>query len=96
MRVPSGAEICPVCGYALGFPAWEDDSASDEICPSCGIQFGYDDVPAGGGLEGTREEIYTFWREQWMANGMPWTSKGRRPPSGWDPVVQVQRIGGDP
>ncbi len=87
--------LCPVCGYALGFQPWHGDSASDEICPSCGIQFGYDDVPEGGGLKGTRENIYDFWRSKWIKEGMRWWSTGRPPPAGWDPVKQLQSLGAE-
>ena len=82
--------LCPVCGYDLGFPPWKGDSSSDEICPSCGIQFGYDD--AAGYDRNTREAIYQEWREIWIKSGMSWEGY-RNPPSGWDPVKQLKRIG---
>ena len=53
--------ICPVCGYDLGFPAWDGESPSDEICNCCGIQFGYGDIGPGG-LEG-RKKIYEDFRQ---------------------------------
>jgi hypothetical protein len=86
---------CPVCGYDLGFEPWERGASSDEICPSCGIQFGYDDVPEGGGLQGTREEIYAQWRSMWIERGMPWYSIGRPPPHAWNPRKQLELIGID-
>jgi hypothetical protein len=43
-------DFCPVCGYDLGYPAWQGASASDEICPCCGIHYGYDDAAAGDEL----------------------------------------------
>ena len=86
---------CPVCGYDLGFEPWEGDTSSDEICPSCGIQFGYDDVPAGGGLQGTPQDIYEQWRSTWIEQGMPWFSVGRLPPQAWNPQQQLKLIGID-
>lgn len=80
---------CPVCGYSLGFEPWQENSASDEICPSCGIQFGYDD--ATGGDVKARAAIYKLWRERWAAQGMPWFSKGRPCPKGWDPEGQLRQ-----
>jgi len=83
--------LCPVCGFDLGFPAWDGDSPSDEICPSCGIQFGYND--ARGATDSERRIIYTQWREQWMDKGMPWCGASRRRPPEWDPIKQLARIG---
>ena len=85
--------LCPVCGYDLGFRAWDGDSPSDEICPSCGIQFGYDD--AAGGQEHLRREIYENWRREWVSEGMPWRSVGTRPPENWRPMAQLKTIGGE-
>ncbi len=87
----SRVTLCPVCGYDLGFLPWEEDSPSDEICPSCGIQFGYDDA-AGRDKQG-REVIYRRRRQQWIEGGMQWYSRHRTPPSGWDPIEQLGRIG---
>ena len=88
---PVESDLCPVCGYNLGFRPWEDNSASDEICPCCYIQFGYDD----GGVqdEGSRAQIYAEWRKRWIAEGMKWNSKGRKPLEGWNPVEQLRLIG---
>jgi hypothetical protein len=82
--------LCPVCGFDLGFPPWNGDSASDEICPSCGIQFGYDD--ASGGSAAERLAIYVRWRDEWRSNGMQWWSKGRKAPPEWDPSAQLRRV----
>jgi hypothetical protein len=82
---------CPVCGWDLGFPAWQADSACDEICPCCGIQFGYDDFAAGDIKD--RATVHQEWRERWKQRGMPWSSLGRTPPVGWDPVRQLHGIG---
>lgn len=84
---------CPVCGYDLGFPAWDSGSPSDEICPCCGIQFGYDD--AAGGEAQLRRQTYDKWRADWVADGMPWRSAGIRRPENWEPRVQLNAIGGD-
>lgn len=81
--------LCPVCGFALSEPPWEDDTPSDEICPSCGIHFGYDDAVAG---HSERQLIYLTWRRQWLERGMHWFSLGRKPPSGWNPQHQLQAL----
>lgn len=83
--------ICPACGYNLGFPAWDEESPSDEICPSCGIQFGYDD--AAGGRWENRQNVYKGWRRRWIKNGCPWSSTGIRPPVDWDPCLQMKLAG---
>lgn len=82
--------LCPVCGLDLGFQPWKGDSASHEICPCCGIHFGYDDELGGDTNE--RPRLYQRWRERWVIDCMQWWSKGQRPPSGWDPRKQVERI----
>ena len=86
--------LCPVCGYDLGFPPWDENAPSDEICPSCGIQFGYDDA-AGGQIQ-LRHEIYQQRRQQWIADGMSWYSVGTPQPKGWDPIAQLTTLGADP
>jgi hypothetical protein len=85
------SKLCPVCGYALGFEAWRGESASDEICPSCGVQFGYDDC--AGGKEAERSATYDALRKKWIAEGMPWRSKGKPRPEGWNPLEQLRRAG---
>jgi hypothetical protein len=80
---------CPACGFALGFPAWNGDSASDEICPCCFIQFGLDDWR---GAADDQKTIYRKWREQWIAEGMPWRSKGRPRPQHWNARDQLATL----
>ena len=87
-------ETCPVCGFELGFVPWIGESPSDEICPSCLIQFGYDDAAGSDPVE--RTAIYLRWREQWIAAGMPWKSRGRKPPIDWNPVRQLKRVQDEP
>jgi len=84
------ANLCPVCGFDLGFPPWQDDSPSDEICPCCLIQFGYDDA-AGGDLK-QRSKIYDLWREKWRKEGMKWRGASH-PPQGWDGIAQLRKAG---
>lgn len=75
---------CPICGNPnLTDPPYNDDdtAASDEICPCCGFQFGYDDHASG--------RTHAAWRQHWIDNEMPWFSRGRRPPPGWDPAAQL-------
>ena len=40
-------QLCPACGFNLGFRPWDGESPSDEICPCCHIQFGYHDAVWG-------------------------------------------------
>ena len=87
-------QLCPVCGYELGFDPWNDASSSDEICPSCGIQFGYDD--AAGGSMIAREGVYRGWRRSWVERGCPWSSIGLSPPVGWNPREQMRAAGVEP
>jgi hypothetical protein len=87
----STSSICPVCGYCLGFLAWNEDSPSHEICPSCGIQFGYDDA-AGGNVD-RRKQIYCDWRKGWIAGGMSWHSRGQKEPANWNPLEQLRAVG---
>jgi hypothetical protein len=83
---------CPACGYPLGFQPWRGESPSDRICPSCGIQFGYDDIAETGGLGQTKEQAWEVWRERWIEGGMQWFSRGRKPPTGWDPELQLKTM----
>jgi len=83
------AQICPVCGFALGFEPWRGDSPSDEICPSCGIQFGYDD--SAGDILSDRLLVYSEWRERWLGSGMRWWSQRERP-ADWDPAAQLEAL----
>lgn len=82
--------FCPVCGFNLGFSAWEEDLPSDEICPSCGIQFGYDDAKAGEFREGQ----YFGWRKKWILDGCKWHSSSPQP-SDFNPKLQLRNIGID-
>jgi hypothetical protein len=84
------SELCPVCGYALGFRPWDGESPSDEICPSCGIQYGYDDH--AGGNASNREAVYQRWRQDWIEKGTPWASSGIDRPSAWRPREQLKRV----
>ena len=80
--------LCPICGYDLGFPPWDGESPSDEICPCCSIQFGYNDA-AGGDVK-QRIELYKSWRQKWIDNGMQWDKGCTKPPPGWNPVEQLR------
>lgn len=82
--------LCPVCGYDLGFPPWRGESASDEFCDSCGIQFGYHDAMSSDGPE-ERARFYSAWREKWISRGMIWSSSGKAP-AGWNPRKQLSRV----
>ncbi len=85
--------LCPACGYrGLPQPPWKDGLPSDYICPSCGIQFGYDDAACEAPAD--RASIYKEWRNSWIRGGMRWFSKGRQPPSGWDPEHQLEQLSG--
>ena len=86
--------VCPACGFnGLTDPPWSvSGSPSDEICPSCGIHFGYDD--AAGGDPQERARLYGNWRDTWEFYGCIWSSKGQRPPPGWDPLKQLDDLQG--
>src|SRR5262245_21401994 len=78
--------LCPVCGFDLGFRAWDGDLQSDEICPCCGIQFGYHDLDPQ-----RRRQVHLAYREKWVASGMRWWSDNPPPPN-WDPAAQLSRV----
>jgi hypothetical protein len=82
---------CPVCGFELAEPAWSGDAGSLETCPSCGIQFGYDDA-GGRNDRGRLHQIHALWRKAWTRCGLLWSSRDRRPPSGWNPFDGLRRI----
>ena len=82
--------FCPVCGYDLGFPAWQNGLPSDEICPSCGIQFGYDDSREGEFREGQ----YFGWRKKWMLDGCKWYGASPQPEN-WNPKKQLTNVQAD-
>ena len=86
MNLPTSF-VCPVCGFAClteppYWPGTQDPSF--EICPSCTFQFGYDDLDQGF--------TYEQWRQQWIADGMPWRNRSRPAPPGWDPVAQLGNV----
>src|SRR5262245_44358328 len=85
----SRSTLCPVCGFDLGFAAWNDESPSHEICPCCGIQFGYGDATPGG--VPARTAIYSEWRAEWQQAGMPWRDQSK-PPQGWNPAAQLAAL----
>ncbi len=78
---------CPVCGYGgLNEPAYDDvGGGSLEYCECCGFQFGVHDDDD----EITHEE----WRENWVADGMPWAIEEIEKPPYWNPKAQLFRIG---
>lgn len=79
--------FCPICGFYLGFQAWnEDGSPSEEICPCCGIQYGYSDA-AGGDIE-KRKQLYLDKREEWIRGGYKWGSSNL-PRKNWDGEKQL-------
>jgi hypothetical protein len=77
---------CPVCGFNdLDEPPYSPEGRGlFEICPSCGFQFGVTDDDLGISFE--------EWRKSWIAKGMPWNSKGRAAPSGWNPTEQLHKL----
>jgi hypothetical protein len=76
---------CPVCGFELDEPPYSSDGHGlFEICPSCGFQFGVTDNDLG--------ISFHEWRELWIAKGMPWNSKGRAAPEGWNPEAQLHKL----
>lgn len=81
-------DLCPVCGYPLGFAPWNDGNPSYEICPCCGIQFGYDDA----GDSERRSRVHNRRRMEWVSEGMRWWSSSTRPPEGWNPHEQLRML----
>jgi hypothetical protein len=85
-KVMAMLNMCPVCGY----PNLKHDpmptygGGSYEICPSCGFQFGVSDEDVG--------HSFAEWRDEWIANGMRWSSVAQAPPAEWDPVAQLERV----
>ena len=84
--------LCPVCGFeGLDEPARDAHGlATFGICPSCGTEFGYDDAAR------SHTELLAQWtklRTQWKKKGMPWFSRSKAPPAGWDPAEQLRRLG---
>jgi hypothetical protein len=69
---------CPVCGFGMHAPP-----SDFHICPSCGTEFGLHD-------SGT---TFSELRKEWIAVGADWSSKIVKPPSGWNPYVQMLNAG---
>jgi hypothetical protein len=77
---------CACCGYRLLEQPQRNGSggASHEICPSCGYESGYTDDEL--------EMTFESWREQWVAKGLPWSSRGRSKPEDWNPMVDLHAL----
>jgi len=78
---------CPVCAFPNLEEIPRDEKTgggSYEICPSCGFEFGVSDDDLG--------YTYEEWRNIWIESGMPWSSKARHAPSGWDPSAQLRHL----
>jgi hypothetical protein len=93
--------ICQVCGYDLGFPAWQTATRpSYRTCPSCGTHFGVDDVSYDPPPWLSLVKM-THLRMDWIqSRRLAWTGLDddpamRVPPVGWDPVGQLLRISVD-
>jgi hypothetical protein len=86
---PQEPDYCPVCAYALPFPARGGKTPRTDACPCCGIRFGIDDVAGGYLVRGT---IYRHWRAQWFSAGMPWRSRDVPKPEGWTAAAQLERL----
>lgn len=92
------ATLCPVCGYDLGYRAWETRSSpSGRRCPCCGVIFGLDDTSTPDNpswnqvlLVHLRAGWIRGWHMAWMGN-----EDHPRPPDSWDPLMQVLRLGLD-
>jgi len=79
--------ICPVCGYG-GLneePRPPGGGGSFEICRSCGFQFGVSDDDRGFS--------YEAWRKSWIEGGMVWNEGRSIPPTGWNPLEQLEKLG---
>lgn len=76
---------CPVCGYDKleEPPRNRTGGASMEICACCGFQFGVTDDDKG--------ISYDEYRQGWINDGMPWTSK-QKAPKGWNPQTQLGNL----
>lgn len=67
---------CPVCFYSdMARPPRDHN-----ICVCCGTELELDDY------DFTVSEL----RDRWVLNHMPWFSRETPPPSGWDPVKQLE------
>lgn len=79
---------CPVCGHKnLERPAYnggpEVGAASEQICGCCYFHYGYDDDAAG--------HTFADWRNQWIAEGMPWRSTQKKPRN-YSPTEQLKHV----
>lgn len=70
-------QMCPVCFY----PDLPYAPADYNICPCCGTEFGNDDADLS----------HSQLRGAWIAGGLNWFFG--RPPSGWNPWLQLERGG---
>lgn len=77
--------VCPVCGWPeLDEPAYDQyGSSSFDICPCCGTQFGYQDA----------RRTHADLRAEWIAGGMPWSSRAVPEPDGWESSSQLRAAG---
>lgn len=82
----TSANICPVCGYnqLAEPPRNKTGGASMEICACCGFQFGVTDDDKG--------TSYDDYRQQWITDGMKWSSTGKKAPKGWNPQTQLASL----
>lgn len=80
---------CPVCGNknleepAYWGPGEGVGAASLYICLCCNFQYGYDDDAVG--------HSFASWRDQWIAEGMPWRGSTKKP-KGYNPSEQLQHV----
>jgi hypothetical protein len=79
---------CPVCGYPQVDVLDEQGCTTFEICDSCGAESGYTfDAKAA-------EERLCALRKEWLnVRGAKWWSTTTSPPTGWDPLAQLQAAG---
>lgn len=71
-------KTCTVCGYEM-----EDGPRDWNICPSCGTEFNLHDVNSS----------IKQLQEWWISTGPEWWSEYNPKPDGWDPLIQLRRIG---
>ncbi len=82
----SQTHLCPVCGFSglKENPRSREGGGSYEICPCCDFEFGVTDDDKG--------IDYNTHREQWIAQGMQWSSKTRKAPKNWEPGSQLANL----
>lgn len=82
----SHTHMCPVCGYSglKENPRSRAVSGSVEICPCCNFEFGVTDGDMGIN--------YNAHREEWISQGMPWSSTSRKEPKSWEPGSQLANL----